>query len=225
MKITNTKSIATRSINAVVYAPSGTGKTTLVRTLRKPLLISAEGGTLSLAGEDIDTIEVRTMAEVNEAIQYAAEHASEYGALAIDSFTEIAKMKLAEEQEKNKGSKDNWAPFRALNDELKAFLRYVRDLPIDVYVTALATKDKDAFGLMYWNPECPGSQLSGELTSIFDEVFVLKAIVAEDKSVSRWLQTYNDGQWVAKDRSGKLDQWEEPNLTHIFNKIRGIKEA
>jgi len=31
----------------------------------------------------------------------------------------------------------------------------------------------------------------------------------------------SDGLWVAKDRSGKLDAWEAPDLGEIIRKITG----
>jgi hypothetical protein len=35
---------------------------------------------------------------------------------------------------------------------------------------------------------------------------------------TRYLQTQEDIQWIAKDRSGKLDAIEEPNLANLFAK-------
>jgi hypothetical protein len=31
----------------------------------------------------------------------------------------------------------------------------------------------------------------------------------------------SDGSWIAKDRSGKLEQWEGPDLGEIIKKIGG----
>jgi hypothetical protein len=39
------------------------------------------------------------------------------------------------------------------------------------------------------------------------------------KVTNRWLQTVLGDNYIAKDRSGKLDSFEEPNLTHIINKL------
>jgi hypothetical protein len=42
-----------------------------------------------------------------------------------------------------------------------------------------------------------------------------------DGETKRALQTSTDGIWTAKDRSGALAQFEEPNLEAIYNKIIG----
>ena len=35
----------------------------------------------------------------------------------------------------------------------------------------------------------------------------------------------SDGLWLAKDRSGKLDNWEAPDLGAIITKIGGKKKG
>jgi hypothetical protein len=45
------------------------------------------------------------------------------------------------------------------------------------------------------------------------------------KTTERWLQTTLGANYIAKDRSGKLDDLEEPNLTHIINKLGFTGEA
>ena len=39
------------------------------------------------------------------------------------------------------------------------------------------------------------------------------------KIINRWLQTTIGDNYTAKDRSGKLETFEEPNLTHVINKL------
>lgn len=225
MNIQNTRDLSKRSVNVVVYGFPGTGKTTLVRTLSNPLLISVEGGTLSLAGEDIAVVEVRSSKEFEEALTYVMENPTAFGSVALDSFTELAKIVLAEEQEKASGSKNGWEAYGNLNKIMKAYLRALRDLPLDVYVSALCAKDKDqASGVMYWYPEAPGSQLSNEITALFDEVLFLTNNLNEKGELIRSLQTFNDGQAIAKDRSGRLEPWEDVDLTAVINKIKGDKK-
>jgi len=44
----------------------------------------------------------------------------------------------------------------------------------------------------------------------------------QDGRKVRYLRTDQDTQYVAKDRSGRLDEIEEPNLTKIITKIQGV---
>ena len=57
----------------------------------------------------------------------------------------------------------------------------------------------------------------------FDEVLALRVIEEQDDDGTlvrnRWLQTDVGQGYTAKDRSGKLDGFEEPNLTSIITKL------
>ena len=68
-----------------------------------------------------------------------------------------------------------------------------------------------------------GAKLPTQIPYFFDEVLVLRTFDeenAEGKTVtSRWLQTRLGQGYIAKDRSGKLDEFESPNLTTIINKL------
>jgi len=68
-----------------------------------------------------------------------------------------------------------------------------------------------------------GAKLPVQIHYIFDEFLVLRIFEEENeegkKVTNRWLQTTLGANYTAKDRSGKLDTFEEPNLTHVINKL------
>jgi len=71
----------------------------------------------------------------------------------------------------------------------------------------------------------PGKSLLAGLPYFFDEVFVMNLGKLEDGSIYRYLQT---GKTLAhedcKDRSGRLEMVEKPDLTYIFGKIAQPQE-
>lgn len=91
-------------------------------------------------------------------------------------------------------------------------------------MTAKIERDKDEVsGRMLYRPSMVGKKLPENLPYIFDEVFVLRNELVEDQ-IKRYLQTSSDGQFVAKDRSGKLDLYEPADLDAVINKIRATKK-
>ena len=62
-------------------------------------------------------------------------------------------------------------------------------------------------------------RLGQALPYLFDELLVLRVEKDAEGAPSRWLQTGADLQYVAKDRSGTLDQYELPDLSAIAAKI------
>jgi hypothetical protein len=77
----------------------------------------------------------------------------------------------------------------------------------------------DATGSMLFGPSMPGSKLGPSIPYLFDLVGVLHVHVDEEGVRHRAIQTCGDAQYVAKDRSGALDDFEEPDLTKIIEKI------
>ena len=74
-------------------------------------------------------------------------------------------------------------------------------------------------------PSVPGNKLTQKLPYLFDEVLYLG--VKTDPSTNqsfRFIQTQPDFQVAAKDRSGKLNFTEPPNLGLIINKIIGVQQ-
>ncbi len=83
---------------------SGAGKTCLIPTLPTPLVISAEGGLLSIAGADVPYIEVNSYDSLMEAYRFVAEsqEAAAFQSIAVDSISEIAELVLPHEKRTNK---------------------------------------------------------------------------------------------------------------------------
>ena len=52
INLQNTNTVSASSIKMLVYGQAGSGKTSLIPTMPKPVILSAEGGLLSIAGSD-----------------------------------------------------------------------------------------------------------------------------------------------------------------------------
>ena len=74
--------------------------------------------------------------------------------------------------------------------------------------------------MLYW-PSMPGNKTGQQLPYYFDEVLALRVEKDADGQTQRALMCDSDGLWTAKDRSGRLDAWEAPDLGAIINKIGG----
>jgi phage nucleotide-binding protein len=221
IKLTNTKQAAkVNGIKILTYGQAGTGKTTLCATTGEPtIIISAESGLLSLRHADITVIEVSSLADVHEAYAHInSEAGAEFRWVCLDSISEIAEVVLNYEKKNNK---DPRAAYGALSEQMQDLLRAFRDLPgKNVYMSAKMSSVKDDMtGAMLYGPSMPGAKLGQGIPYLFDEVFVLRAEKGDDGQVYRTLQTGSDFQYVAKDRSGALDFYEEPDLSKIAAKI------
>ena len=221
IKLLNTRDAGkVNGLKIGVYGASGAGKTTLASTFGVPtLILSAEAGLLSLAGHDIDVIEVATVAQVGEVYSWLLNGEGEkYQAVVLDSITEIGNVLLNEEKAK---TKDGRAAYGATSEQMMAMLRAFRDLP-GRHVLFLAQLDKvkdEQTGAVLFGPAMPGQRLGQALPYLTDEVFAMRVERNPEGEIQRYLQTQPDNQWQAKDRSGKLNQFEVADLSAVIAKI------
>jgi hypothetical protein len=223
INLKSTGNLAGNGVKLLVYGQAGAGKTTLAPTLPSPIVLSAEGGLLSIQDAETPYLEITTMAELQEAYKWLAEsaEAAQFESVAIDSISEIAEVCLNYEKKINK---DPRAAYGAMQEQMADIIRAFRDLPAKhVYMSAKLEKTQDEMGRILYAPSMPGNKTGQSLPYFFDEVLALRVEKDADGFAQRALMCDSDGLWLAKDRSGKLEAWEAPDLTVIINKIGAKK--
>jgi phage nucleotide-binding protein len=216
----NSADIAAQNVKLLVYGQAGAGKTSLIPSLTSPIVLSAEGGLLSIADSGVNYIEVKSMADLQEAYMWLKDsaEAAQFSSVCLDSISEVAEVVLAEELKKNK---DGRAAYGELNSTMAELIRAFRDLPKHVLMTAKLEKSQDEMGRILYSPSMPGKSLTMQLPYFFDFVFPLRVEKDAEGKTQRALMTDSDGLWLAKSRSHKLEAWEAPDLGAIIEKIGG----
>jgi|TARA_R110000824_G_scaffold10814_1_gene47324 hypothetical protein len=207
-------------LKLLIYGPAGSGKTVLCATAKEPtLIISAEGGLLSIkeAPSSIKIAEVHSREEFEEVLNYLKTNGPPAW-VCVDSITEVSQQILNQELLKTKMPMKAYAE---LSNVAGGFIRELRDLPCNVVMTAKSKKEKDdSKGVQQYTPKMPGQALGADIAHHFDVVGAMRIFKEDDKLV-HYIQCHHDEQYEAKDRSGKLDIFEKPNLTALEKKIYG----
>ena len=215
--------VLNQGIKLLIFGASGAGKTVMCATSKEPtLIISTEGGLLSIkdAPKTIQIVECATREDVEEVLAYLQQKKLPAW-VCIDSISEIAEVVLAEELA---NTKDPRKAYGELAVTMTSLIKSFRNLNTNVVMTAKQERVKDDMtGAMIYGPGMPGQKLGQARPYFFDLVGALRVDNDNDGRLVRSLQTNRDGQWDAKDRSGKLDIFEKPNLAEIRNKILGIQ--
>ena len=223
-----TTDTSTNCLKIVVYGKAGSRKTSLIPTAEAPVIISSEKGLLPLRGLGIPVFEVESMAELDEALAHVtkSKEASQWKTICIDSISDmgtqfrLSELKNPKHLSKDKKEIDKWSVFNAIGDGLTQSLRDLRDVKDkNVYIIAQEDREKDDNGRLLYQPSFPGKAIYQELPYLFDGVFNIRQYNVGTADAFYGLQTTSCNAYFAKDRSGKLDELEEPNLQQLFNKM------
>jgi hypothetical protein len=221
INLKRTSALARDGVKLLVYGQAGAGKTSLIPTLPNPITLSAEAGLLSIAGADLAYIEITNIQDLTDARDWLASsaEAADFHSVALDSISEIAEVVLGDEK---RIAKDPRQAYGAMQEAMAYIIRAFRDLPgKHVYMSAKLDKSQDEMGRVMYAPSMPGQKSGQQLPYFFDEVLALRVEKDAEGVPQRGLMCDSDGLWLAKDRSGRLDAWEAPDLGAIIAKIQG----
>lgn len=203
-------------VKSVCYGPPGSGKTPLLNTAPRPLLCAVEPGLLSMRSSNIPTFEAYDRKRIDEFFNwfFGSKEANQFDTFGLDSVSQFAEIILTDELKKNKDGRAAYGKMSIAVMELLNALYYMRDKHI--YLIAKQGFD-EATGLK--KPFFPGQDLNVKVPHMYDEVLHLgvhqvPGVVSAVKSI----QTFEDFNHFARDRSGNLNQFEPPDLGALFNK-------
>lgn len=222
IKLQSTANISNiQGVKVLVYGEAGSGKTHLISTAPRPVIFSAESGLLSLRKFNLPYHSISTFKDLEEIYLFSTKSAEmkNFDTICLDSISEIAEVILADLKSKNK---DPRKAYGEVQDVMLDMIRGFRDIPQkNVYFSAKQDIIKDGTtGALYFGPMMPGQKLPVALPYFFDELFQIQVFTDPATNTEyRSLRCKKDNQYQAKDRSGNLEMWEEPNLKNIFLKI------
>jgi hypothetical protein len=147
--------------------------------------------------------------------------------LFVDSLTEVSRQcrVWAEQQPESftdRGKKDLRGTYGLVAREMIAWLQQIQhDRARTVILIAVLEKADDGFGSAIWRPQLEGTATGRQLPAIIDEVVTMAHLDFGDGKPVRALVCSNPNPWAfpAKDRSGKLDQLEPPDLGALLAKL------
>lgn len=228
----------------LLYAHHGFGKTFQCRYYQKRygkgLILSGESGLKSVEDVDIDYVPFDswngkhdpesgkfsfrgTIEQIKDAMNKGE---FEYKWIAIDSLTELSERlieHLEKEHEGNKNAFQMWGDYSRL---MLGSLKWIRDLPLHVYVTCLAKEEKDANDVTQYWPLVKGTAVSKHIPALFDHVLCGVRVTETDDQgkpkVRRFVVTDEVSGWHGKvrDPRSRLKPYEQcDDLTELLSRM------
>ena len=209
-------------IKILIYGAAGVGKTTSFASAPKPIIVSIEGGLLSIADKNLPYVVVNTMKDLRDVYMWLKPGKHEYETVCIDSLSEICDMWGRE----YRGDPDAAKMYPQMRKTVLGLLHSFRDLNQNVVFTARETIQeikRRAETVNIVKPAVMGNKLQDDLPYVFD---VVMRMTVEDLDMRR-AYTACEGDTVAKDRTGTLPltmRVQDNFLTQVFGMIKAGKQ-
>jgi hypothetical protein len=149
-----------------------------------------------------------------------------YDTIFIDSLTEVSRRSFAfaERQPEafSHGRKDLRGAYGLHARQMISWLsRLQRGRTRNVIMTCVLERTVDNLGTATWELQIEGARTGRELPAIIDELIVLAFVNFGDGKPMRTFITGQPNPWnyPSKDRSGRLDLYEKPDLGTLLDKL------
>lgn len=202
----------------LIYGPAGSGKTPILNSAPRPLLLATEPGLLSMKGSTIPTYEAYTPKAISDFFTWFFNSAEtkNFDTLGIDSASQIADIHLIAAQKTNKHG------LKAYGEMAENTIEHLRTLYYTRYKhTYVICKEeiKDLDGQSMRRPYFPGQVLPITVPHLYDFILRLaKTNVPEAQGEVLAFQCNGSYNVLSRNRTGNLNTYEQPNFTALVNK-------
>jgi GTPase SAR1 family protein len=170
-----------------------------------------------------------SQAHYNEAIKKVAPGTNfdKYDTIFVDSLTALSRLahRWADQQPESfteRGKKDVRSVYGLLGYQMILLLNQIQLIRRrNVVFVAVLQREVDDFGRGEWAVQTEGQKTGRELPGIVDQVISMQWVDFGDAKPVRCFVCTSPNQWgyPAKDRSGRLNQLEKPNLGELLTKL------
>lgn len=202
---------------ALIYGPAGTGKTPILNTAPRPLLLACEPGLLSMRGSTIPTWEAYTAARIDEFFKWFFNSAEvkNFDTLGIDSTSQMADIYL---QEAKKTIKHGLQQYGKMAEDT---MNHLRTLYFTRYKhTYLIAKEEimTVNNSQMRRPYFPGQQLNADVPFMYDCILHLNKVAIPNVGEQLAFRCVGSYDVMARNRTGTLNEFEPPDFNSIVNK-------
>lgn len=218
-------------VKCVCYGPPGIGKTPIINTAPRPVLLICEPGMLSMRGSNVPSWEGFTVERINEFFKWVFEskESSNFDTVCIDSGSQLAETFLMDEFLKNKDGRKVYGEMsnkvmRHLDglffmQNKHAYIICKQDTEENISI-AFGPAGSPVSNTSYKKrPYFPGKDLNIKVPHRYDGIFHLDNVnIPGVAGLQKAFRTEGTPEITARDRSGKLAIFEPANLAELFKK-------
>jgi len=211
-------------VKAIIYGAAGTGKTPILNTAPRPVLLATEAGLLSMRGSTIPTYEAYTSQRVDEFFKwfFNSTETKNFDTLGIDSGSQMADIYLnaALAGTSKQGNKKHG--MAAYGEMATNTMEHLRTLYYTRYKHVYMICKEEIADVEYQSlrrPYFPGKVLPIDVLHLYDFIIRLaKTNVPGVVGETLAFQCVGNMNVLARNRTGNLNEYEEPHFGRLVEK-------
>lgn len=198
---------------ALIFGPAGSGKTPIINTAPRPLLLCCEPGMLSMRGSNVPTFQAFTAKLIDEFFLwfFESKEADNFDTLGLDSATQMAEIYLEQSEKENK---HGLAAYGEANRNTMKQLSKLFFWPRKH--TYLIAKQEVLENLK--RPYFPGKELPVKVPHMYDLLLHLDIHSVPGVGQVKSFQCQGSFDIHARDRTGTLALYEQPDFGALVQK-------
>lgn len=205
-------------VKMMVSGPPGSGKTPVADTAPRPVLLAIEPGLRSMVKSTVPTWTAFTPERVDEFFTwfYGSNEAKNFDTICIDSASQMAEDILAQEL---KRKTDGRKLYGNMSDRVMQHMNALYHMKEKHAYIICKEETANENGVTKYRPKFPGQDLHTKIPHLYDLVTRLAVHDIPGHGQHKAFKCTEGFDTMTRDRSGRLAEFEAPNLTAIFNKI------
>jgi hypothetical protein len=204
-------------VKAIVFGPSGAGKTPIVNTAPRPLLLACEPGLLSMRNSNVPTFQATTTKLIDEFFEWLfnSSESKNFDTVAIDSTSQMAITYL---EAANKTNKHGLAAYGEMADNVMKHLNRMYFMPQKHAYLIAKQEIVSIAGNNYRRPAYEGKYLNKEVPGLYDEILHLDIQNVPGMGQVKAFRCQPAFDVLARDRTGMLNEFEPPDFGALVRK-------
>lgn len=204
---------------AIIYGPPGSGKTPIINTAPRPVLLATESGLLSMKGSNVPTYQAFKPNEIDDFFQwfFHSNESKNFDTLAIDSAPQMADIYLQAALNGTSKSGKKVHGLAAYGEMATAVMEHLRPLfylqQKHAYVICKETWIENKY-----RPYFPGQQLNVDVPHLYDFILHLGIKNVPGRGQVKAFQCNETYDVLARNRTGNLNDYEAPDFGALVSK-------
>lgn len=204
-------------VKCIGYGPAGSGKTPVVDTLPTPVVLAIEPGLLSVRNSKAPAWKGDTVERIDEFFDwfFGSAEAKKFDSLAVDSISEWCELVLALMLKRHS---HGLKAYGEMAEKVLAIIAKLYFMPEKHMYLICKETHLEEQGAQKARPYFPGKEVYKEINHKFDLIMHAGLHTVPGAGIQKSFCTNATFDIHARDRSGKLNQYEPMDLNQIFRK-------